>query len=115
MKKRDMQLIKRGLPDAEPEIDLLSAITSARHQAGAGQVSDPRLWRMTVRLPREIRADLRLIAETHGVKVNALIAAALDTLLADNGCRRICELAPWYAAYLTRTGKGAEEDDLPPP
>ncbi|MGI0490113.1 hypothetical protein ACN4EK_32465 [Pantanalinema rosaneae CENA516] len=116
MKTRDMDLISRELRDAAPETDLLSAIAGARQQAGEAQASDPRLWRTTVRLPREIRADLRIIAETQGVKVNALIAAAVDALLAENGRRGICEAAPWYAAYLTRQGNRAEDgDDLPPP
>lgn len=114
MKKRDMDLISRELQETEPDIDLLSAIKD-RHQTGAAQGLDPRLWRMTVRLPREIRADLRIIAETHGIKVNALIAAAIDALLAENGRRRISEVAPWYAAYLARQGQGAEDDDLAAP
>lgn len=69
---------------------------------------------MAVRLPQEIRADLRIIVDAQSLTVNALIAAAVEELLARNGRGRICEVAPWYAAYLTCQGLD-EEDDIPPP
>lgn len=58
--------------------------------------------RLTLRLPRATRRELRDLAGSRNVSVNELLAVLIDRGLVGEGRPSIAETAPWFAGYLTR-------------
>jgi len=72
--------------------------TGKAHASGSRDIADTRL-----RLPRIVIRELKAIAESEGVSMNALVAAFIDAGLRDRGRGGLDDLAPSFVAYLKRT------------
>ncbi len=86
-----------------------SPLRDALREAAAPQPSSG--WdvvEVRLRLPRKLMAELRGLANSEDLSINAMVAAFIDAALVERGRKPITQVAPWFASYLRSAGKRRE-------
>jgi hypothetical protein len=90
--------------------------TPLRDALGQRESPDSPEWdvvEVRLRLPRKLMTELKGLAASESLSLNAMVASFIDAALVKRGRKSIVEVAPWFTSYLRGAGKLRRHSDVP--
>jgi hypothetical protein len=65
-----------------------------------------------LRLPRKLMPELRELADSEDLSINAMVATFIDAALVERGRQSIVQIAPLFSSYLRGSGRSRQVESI---